>query len=334
MGSSPIFILGAHKSGTSLLRSLFDSHSELAVVPKEFHPFQIMGYWVSYSYAQQRPLELTVDDIRSNAWEWVHRFNTYGSKFADADLRGQVDEERFREELRGLRDESSLAERIEILLNALYSSTMGNSPAKGQRILHKTVGLGEFAPELHQAFPSARFVHLVRDPYRTLRGWRRFQLGTSGTFPLMDRMVGSLKNNFYFLFRNRSLIPNYKVLRYEDLVHAPWDMMKELSDFLDIGFEEETMLTPSSMGKAWEGNSTTGEALQGVQASPAETPGKGLYPFEIDWVNRALGSVLSSFSYEGVERQGSIWKRAKGESPKRYLYNRFHLLSERDRSVF
>ena len=40
----PIFILGAHKSGTSYLRALLDGHPDLYVVPLEAHYFQHLGF--------------------------------------------------------------------------------------------------------------------------------------------------------------------------------------------------------------------------------------------------------------------------------------------------
>jgi hypothetical protein len=39
-----IFILGAHKSGSSLLRSLLDGHPQLFAIPLETHLFQTAGF--------------------------------------------------------------------------------------------------------------------------------------------------------------------------------------------------------------------------------------------------------------------------------------------------
>ena len=71
--------------------------------------------------------------------------------------------------------------------------------------------------ELHQLFPNAKFVHIVRNPYSNIVSFRRF-FTSGGTYPLLNRMISSMRNNYYFLYKNRDLIPNYYIIRYEDLV--------------------------------------------------------------------------------------------------------------------
>ena len=57
MKNPPVFILGSHKSGTSLLRSLLDSHPKLYIIPFETHFIASLGRWVQYSYRRQKPNE-------------------------------------------------------------------------------------------------------------------------------------------------------------------------------------------------------------------------------------------------------------------------------------
>ena len=53
--SRPIFLLGCHKSGTSLLRSLLDGHPDLFVIPIETHFFQATGHWTDYRMRRSWP---------------------------------------------------------------------------------------------------------------------------------------------------------------------------------------------------------------------------------------------------------------------------------------
>ncbi|MGA1778589.1 MAG: sulfotransferase [Schleiferiaceae bacterium] len=57
MPHAPIFILGSHKSGTSLLRSLLDGHPDLFVIPFETHFMALLGRWITYSYRKQAPVD-------------------------------------------------------------------------------------------------------------------------------------------------------------------------------------------------------------------------------------------------------------------------------------
>ena len=63
MNEHPIFLVGAHKSGTSLLRSILDGHPELFTVPFESHYFQNMHYWVDCNYRMERPKKLTKEQL-------------------------------------------------------------------------------------------------------------------------------------------------------------------------------------------------------------------------------------------------------------------------------
>jgi hypothetical protein len=54
----PIFIAGTHKSGTSLIRSLFDGHSNIYSIPMETHYFQLNKFWVDNEYRKQNPIKL------------------------------------------------------------------------------------------------------------------------------------------------------------------------------------------------------------------------------------------------------------------------------------
>ncbi|MGI8607235.1 MAG: sulfotransferase, partial [Gaiellaceae bacterium] len=51
----PVFILGAHKSGTSLLRSLLDATPGFFVLPKEPHFFAYSGRWIDYPLRRRQP---------------------------------------------------------------------------------------------------------------------------------------------------------------------------------------------------------------------------------------------------------------------------------------
>lgn len=62
---SPIFILGCHKSRTSLLRALFDGHDDLFVVPFETHFFQRTGHVIDYAFRKSAARRLSVEEASS-----------------------------------------------------------------------------------------------------------------------------------------------------------------------------------------------------------------------------------------------------------------------------
>ena len=83
--------MGAHKSGTSLLRSILDGHSRLYAIPVETHYFQNMQYWVDYEYRAQRPRKVSRADILDTFCQWIHWSNTAEDPYADTIASGQYE---------------------------------------------------------------------------------------------------------------------------------------------------------------------------------------------------------------------------------------------------
>jgi len=98
---------------------------------------------------------------------------------------------------------------------------------------------------LLEAFPDARFVHIVRNPYAvfgsTVRLWKtlyKFQSLQEARFEGLDEYVYSCFETMYGAFdRDRHLIDPSRLveIRYEDLVADPIEQMRSLYDHLKLG---------------------------------------------------------------------------------------------------
>jgi hypothetical protein len=187
-------------------------------------------------------------------------------------------------------------------------------------VVEKSVENAEFAVELAKMFPEARFVHIVRNPYANFVSLRKYKSIGVG-YPLLNRMMNTFRNSFHFLSENPKQIKHYKVVRYEDILTDTESVMQEIAHFLNLDFRE-SMLQPSHLGKSWSGNSTTGKGFSGVSATNLEKWKSEIYPIEIDCVNRVAKQIITDFGYEYSENLESKFSRCKGESLKRYLYNR------------
>lgn len=322
MNQEPIFLLGAHKSGTSLLRSIFDGHSQLFTIPIETHYFENVHYWVDYEYRRSRPRKIKRDTIIENLCSWIHLSNTKESQFTDSVTKGLFDEEKFREYISSISAEDGDKERIEKYFEAICYSLNGKKVADNIRIVEKSVENAEFALELLQMFPQARFIHIVRNPYANIVSLRKFKMPGFG-FPLMPRIIRSLYNSFYHLYRNRRLIRNYFIIRYEDLVVSPEVQINKMCEFLELPFQD-ILLTPTLMGKTWEGNSTTGQVYRGFVSKNLDRWKSEILPMEAEYINKLFPFVLKDYQYGSFRSGGSFWKRCKGEPLKRYFYNRLY----------
>tara|TARA_B110000902_G_C14289677_1_gene580328 strand:- start:1087 stop:1470 length:384 start_codon:yes stop_codon:yes gene_type:complete len=91
MLSKPIFILGAHKSGTTLLRSLFDGTDNLCVVPFEPHIFEILGFSISYAGRQTKGKIIDTEAIKKNLIQYIKKVNLEEDIYGGNDANSLLD---------------------------------------------------------------------------------------------------------------------------------------------------------------------------------------------------------------------------------------------------
>ncbi len=312
--------MGAHKSGTSLLRSILDGHSRLYAIPVETHYFQNMQYWVDYEYRAQRPRKVSRADILDTFCQWIHWSNTAEDPYADTIASGQFDETLFREHFSGISEEANDKERMERYFEALHLSLTGKKLPSTLRVVEKSVENAEFARELFSIFPGAKFIHIVRNPYANMVSLRKYKSIAFG-FPLMPRLIKSLYNSYYFLYKNRRTLFNYYVITYEELVGNPESSVKNICTFLELPFED-ILLTPTSQRVTWKGNSMSGQKLDGIVATNVDRWRAEITPMEVAYCNKVFSFVLEDFGYQMCTTKKSFLRPAPGENIRRYLYNR------------
>jgi hypothetical protein len=330
MNQSPIFLLGNHKSGTSLLRSLFDGHKDLYVVPFESHPFQILNYWINYPYCKMRPIDLDFDRFKSNILNWIHYQNKNNDRYADSILNNFINESLLNDYLVKMKKPiSSQKDYFERYFKGIFaSSNKGQEMPENLRLVEKSVENFEFAVDLQKMYPNAKFIHIVRNPYSNLVSFRKYKT-INYKYPLIKPIVDSINSSYYFAFRYGKLIENYFLLKYEDLLLRTNEIMADLCDFLKIDFSD-TLLTPTKFNGAspWSGNSIFNIQHKGISVDSLNNWEKEINDFEIAIVNNVFKDVLEKYGYQQVSFKKPYYP-INGESIRVYLNNR-HFLRNND----
>lgn len=330
---APVFILGCHKSGTTLLRSLLDGHEEFATMPRETHFFQYAGYPVQYPLrrvtGRNDPGVALWDRIGPELEKLQNRtLSSYGDSadFAGYDL---ATLKRFMEHA----DSRSPKEEFCSYMNALSQALSRDYPhwPPGRRIVEKSVEHAEFAGILRAWFPDSRFIHIVRNPYSTLAGIRRMKVKQGGGYPWMRDICRSMQVSYHHLLRDFRLMDGYMAIRYEDLVSDTEATMGRVADFLDIPFRE-TLLEPTMLGMPWRGNSTTMPSRHSGKGSGVRKQGVNdttdVSAFEISLANKFASPTLVTFGYDRlVASKVAALRRCAGEDGATYLRNRALLLN-------
>jgi hypothetical protein len=251
-GRNPyVFIVGCPRSGTTLLRRMLDAHPQLAITPET--------HWIP------RHLERGVGVTSAGfATPGLVTAIAGSPKFRRTRI-GRVE----LESLLGTNEPVLYADFVRRFFD-LYGRARGK-PLVGD----KTPGYVRRLPLLHELFPEARFVHLIRDGRDVALsaiGWRRAsklaeRLSTWHAHPAptaafwWERHVRSGRDAAESLDSNV-----YKEVRYEALIAHPAVEAESLCTFLDLPFDE-------SMLRFHEGRRSSEPGLSAKKAWLPPTPG-------------------------------------------------------------
>ena len=211
---APFFIVGAGRSGTTLLRLILIGHSRLHIPPETWFLRPLVQQFPLSGGLTQPLLERAVDTmVRHERWP---------------DLGLAADE--LRQQAAALTPRGTMPE-LRDLIDLLYRNL---AAASGKpRIGDKTPHYFDIVPQLAMLYPAAKFVHLVRDGHDVAMSWidagwlRYYQPGFE-----WPRAIACLA-------RDRAALADRMLpVRYEDLVRQPQETTRRICEFLGETFEQ------------------------------------------------------------------------------------------------
>ena len=317
---NPVFILGAHKSGTSLLRSLLDGHSSLFVVPVEEHLFKHFGYSINYPYQYQVQKRYTDEEIKENFFNWIKTCNNSSDEYGDSVAKGLLDVDQFREALFS-NETGEKRQLATCYFESIYFALTGEKLVN-KNVVTKSVENAELALETKQLYPNAKFIHIVRNPYASFVALRKYKT-KNGRYPMVYKLLKALQNNYYYLEKNQRLIDDYHVVSYEDLLLKPEQTMRNIADYIGIEYDNH-LVTPTFLGELWQGNSTSDKKFNGIDTAPIKNWENEIFPYEVFLINNMFPHVLEEFNYERIDKKSKGYQLMKGENILRYFFNRLY----------
>lgn len=234
--NSPIFIVGAARSGTTLLQYMLRSHPRISLPSGESH-FIIPIYQQADSFG-----DLGREENLRRVLETIYRKK---SNFIDADLHGL----RFDAAALAAEFHAAGVKSIAGLIDALFAA---NAHGEGkQRWGDKTPYYALHLDTLKTLFPDAQIIHIIRDGRDCALSMlnRKFDLGIYNTFDAAytwQRYVTAAREagarfgaEYYFEFR------------YEDLLIDPAAVMRQICRFLGEEYSDSLVdfKKPKTRGK-------------------------------------------------------------------------------------
>jgi hypothetical protein len=333
----PIFICGLRKSGTSMVRLLFDGHPDLYVAPpnelKFFHYTTIPAiesYKETTFGSAEEIKEHLLEDIMINVLA-DKKTNFYRESF---DLEG------FKQRMR-LKKYADLKDLIADMLRAFAQSSRSfTGDPDGVRYVWKGELQTEYFLEKRAMFPDLKCVYVLRNPYghfnavrnsyrtdsKRARGQKIFDntLSWRERYPFVVNHIMYMKVSYTLMDKFATLFPDsFRVLLYDELLKDPEKEMLALCGFLDIPFHE-TLLTPTLLGEPWGGNSMVqSREFRGIDKKPLDHWKRSITKNEIRLINTHFSWVFRKYGFERIESDASIYKPFHyTEFFKRYVANR------------
>ena len=269
------FLVGSERSGTTLFRLMLDAHPDMAVPPESYFIVDLYRRRKSYERAG-RPYDTVAvaNDLAGSRW-----FRAWGmppKELATAMRRGEnVD---FAEAMR------------KVYLG--YARMHGKS-----RYGDKTPAYVQHIRVLAEIFPEARFVHLIRDGRNVALSLTEVTWGPS------DVLEGALQWRERVMRGRRAGAElgahRYLEARYEHLVAEPEPVLREVSEFIDLPFDDAMIRHSETAGERIPGRP------DGLHRRAATAPVTGIRDWrqdmareDLEAVEAAAGDLLEELGYE------------------------------------
>jgi hypothetical protein len=287
---TPIFIGGCPRSGTTLLGSMLGTHEDVVCLPES--PF--IGL-------QARAFRHSPDGVAS-----VHRAIQGEFKFKFWQLPARDQKACLRAGVRGYR------ELIEAYVEAFARQMQRPNP---RYWLDHTPENLAYCRRLAEAFPDAKFLHIVRDGRAVAASWMPLTWGPNTVMGAARQWMNHIAQGL----AAEQALPAAQVrrIRYETLVADPDTVAQELSAWSGLPFQSAMVVGTGFQVPAY----TRGQ--HGLIGRPAD-PGRidswrsKLRPREIEIFEHLTGDLLPNLGYElassGIGLEPTMWEKLQFET--------------------
>ncbi len=280
----PIFVVGAPRSGTTLVGKILGQHSKIHT-PGETHFFE--DIWSRRQEMGELKTEAEIAVAAARTMTLFQRYNfPETQKFVDSCLNSTA-----------LVQQTLDLEGGYGALYAAFMMTLANCAGKTS-VCDDTPKHLFYIPDILQLFPGARFIGCVRDPRDFLFSYRNYWRRSSESdrikalyHPIVTSMIwrSSAKSLLKYA---RQLGPDKMLLvQYENLVQNPEQTIQDMSNFLALGFEPEMMQIESN-------NSSFEQTSTGIFATSVGRWRTGLPAEDAWWCQTINQNTMADFSLQ------------------------------------
>jgi protein-tyrosine sulfotransferase len=273
----PVFITGSGRSGNTLMRALLVAQGEIAIPPESYVLGSAMHEFYRYSYL---PWHLLAR-LGLSRFESHPQFHTWGLDMLPV----------YQQALHLEKAQQNFA----CLIDVLYSAYAKQHQPQAHRWGDKTPMNTLYLEEIRQVFPHAQFIHMLRDGRDVVASY--LQSGLYDDLPAAaQRWLQAVEAALQL--GEKLGKAGYLLVRYEDLVRTPVQVMQETCAFLGLRYRAELLdfwQQADQLGDSYQ------EHHQGIH-SPIKTDSIGSWRRKLseaqqEQVQRLLKTKLAELGY-------------------------------------
>lgn len=268
------FIVGTQRSGTTLLRLILNTHSQIAI-PRESH------FLMPFLRKKYLKRSISGSALRSFG-NFLSSKSDFQSTYVDGHYNDFFSQFSHHEKL-------TLRELIDRIFSAYCRS-------EGKSIWgNKTPSFFRKIDILQTLFPDAKFIHIVRDGRDVFDSWRKMN-------PLNNNVAAVALDWRYKLSRIEKSFKNIPeenkiTIRYEDLLENPEDTIKSVCSVIGIGYEK-VMLDFYKTSHKHTIPHHSELIFKPLNKENTNKWKKNLLPREVKIFNMLAGHYLKKYNYE------------------------------------
>jgi hypothetical protein len=298
MIADPVYVAGVERTGTSLMFALLASHPSLAMTRRT-------NLW---TYFYDRFGDLASDQNLTACLDLMRSYKRL--------VVLQLDFEEIKREF--VSDPDRSYARLFAIIESQHASRLGKL-RWGDKSLHTE----RYTSQIVEAFPHARFIHMIRDPrdrYASVISRWKVRKGGAGA------SAAEWLESAELAATNQAAFPrNYQIIRYEDLSSQPEDTMRGVCDFIGEQYLPEILAMD---GAARFRDAGANSSYGPLEVGSISTASIGKYreildPAETLFMERKLGERMTAFAYEpsdGLNGGGDAFGTRLRESTKFHLW--------------
>ncbi len=235
-GSMP-FVVGANRSGTTLLRLMLDAHPDLAIPPETHFVPNLIELFEQGAASRDDALALIAARPE---------FGDFG--MSEDELS------------RAIAGQPQTARGVLLAFYGLYASKQGK-----RRCGDKTPGYSTSMRAIEGVVPEARFVHIIRDGRDVALSVMSRGLKERSIEELAQRWKRRIKRTR----KQGGNVAHYTEIRYEDLIADTETSLRRVCEFLELPWEDAILSYHERAAERMSEMSGELESAEGRQALPA-----------------------------------------------------------------